>query len=91
MGGVVAALSVTGDLTRRAVGPRPPAPCALFRSRFMGDGEGRVRMLVRVSGSRPDGRAFDTPQVTVFALDGGRVRSVDQFVGDPAAVAAFWA
>jgi hypothetical protein len=30
----------------------------------------------------------DRPLVT---LDGGRVRSIDQFVGDPAAVAAFWA
>jgi hypothetical protein len=27
----------------------------------------------------------------LFALDGDRVRSVDQFVGDPAAVTAFWA
>jgi hypothetical protein len=27
----------------------------------------------------------------LFTLDGDRVRGVDQFVGDPGAVAAFWA
>jgi hypothetical protein len=44
-----------------------------------------------VIGSGPDGRSFDTPQIVLFTLDGGRVRSIDQFVSDPAAVAAFWA
>jgi ketosteroid isomerase-like protein len=57
----------------------------------MADGEGRVVVLVQVSGTRPDGRSFDNPQVLVCTLDGDRVRSVDQFVGDPGAVAAFWA
>jgi hypothetical protein len=27
----------------------------------------------------------------LFRLDGDRVQSVDQFVGDPGAVTAFWA
>jgi ketosteroid isomerase-like protein len=58
---------------------------------FLADGEGRVAVLVQVSGRRPDGRSFGTPQVALFTLDGGKVRSVDQFVGDPAAVTAFWA
>jgi ketosteroid isomerase-like protein len=58
---------------------------------FMADGEGRVSVLVQVSGTRPDGRSFDNPQIVLFTLDGDRVRTVDQFVGDPAAVAAFWA
>jgi ketosteroid isomerase-like protein len=58
---------------------------------FLADGDGRVCVLVRVSGTRPDGRTFDDPQVLVFRLDGDRVRSVDQHVGDPSAVAAFWA
>jgi ketosteroid isomerase-like protein len=57
----------------------------------MADGEGRVAVLVRVSGTRPDGRSFDNPQILLLAVEDGRVRSVDQFVGDPAAVAAFWA
>jgi ketosteroid isomerase-like protein len=57
----------------------------------MADGEGRVAVLVRVSGSRPDGRSFDNPQILLFRVEGEHVRSVDQFVGDPAAVAAFWA
>jgi ketosteroid isomerase-like protein len=58
---------------------------------FMADGAGRVSVLVQVSGARPDGRSFDNPQIVLFTLDGDRVRTVDQFVGDPAAVAAFWA
>lgn len=58
---------------------------------FMGDGKGRVSVLVQVSGTRPDGRSFDNPQIVLFALEGDRVRSADQFVGDPATVAAFCA
>ncbi|HJY74315.1 MAG TPA: nuclear transport factor 2 family protein [Streptosporangiaceae bacterium] len=58
---------------------------------YMADGGGRVGVLVRVRATRPDGRSMDGPQIVLFPLDGGRVRSIDQFVGDPAAVAAFWA
>ena len=58
---------------------------------FLADGQGRVCVLVQVSGTRPDGRSFDNPQLVLLTLDSGRVRSIDQFVGDPAAVAAFWA
>jgi ketosteroid isomerase-like protein len=58
---------------------------------FLADGLGRVAVLVRLSAARPDGRSMDGPQLVLFTLDGGRVRSIDQFVGDPAAVAAFWA
>jgi ketosteroid isomerase-like protein len=57
----------------------------------MADGGGRVGVLVRVRATRPDGRSMDGPQIVLFTLDGGRVRSIGQFVGDPAAVAAFWA
>jgi hypothetical protein len=46
---------------------------------------------VRLSASRPDGRTMDGPQVLLATVDGGRVRAIDQFVGAPAAVAAFWA
>jgi len=58
---------------------------------YLVDGQGRVGVLVRLSAARPDGRSMDGPQLVLFTLDGGRVRSIDQFVGDPAAVAAFWA
>jgi len=58
---------------------------------YMADGQGRVSVLVRLSATRPDGRSMDGPQIVLFTLDGGRVRSIDQFVGDPSAVAAFWA
>lgn len=58
---------------------------------MMADGEGRVVMLVRVSGTRPDGRSFDDPQAIVFTVEGDHVRSVDQYIGDPPTVTAFWA
>jgi len=45
----------------------------------------------RLSASRPDGRTVDGPQVVLVTVEGGRVRAIEQFVGDPAAVAAFWA
>jgi ketosteroid isomerase-like protein len=40
---------------------------------------------------RNHGRSFDDPQVALFTVEDGRVRSVEQYVGDPAAVSAFWA
>ena len=58
---------------------------------YMADGEGRVGVLVGLSATRPDRRSMDGPQIVLFTLDGGLVRSIDQFVGDPAAVATFWA
>ena len=58
---------------------------------YLADGQGRVGVLVRLSATRPDGRSMDGPQIVLFTLGGGRVRSIDQFVGDPAAVATFWA
>jgi ketosteroid isomerase-like protein len=81
--GIVAFITESMQLTAGTLRPVPLS--------FMADGTGRVMVLVRVSGSRPDGRSFDNPQVLLFTLDGNRVRSVDQFVGDPSAVAAFWA
>jgi ketosteroid isomerase-like protein len=58
---------------------------------FMTGRQGRVCMLARLSASRPDGRSMDDPQLVLFTLDDGCVRSIDQFAGDPTAVAAFWA
>jgi ketosteroid isomerase-like protein len=48
-------------------------------------------VLVRLSASRPDGRRMDGPQVVLVTVQGGQVSAIEQFVGDPAAVAAFWA
>jgi ketosteroid isomerase-like protein len=81
--GIVAFLAESMQLTAGTLRPVPQT--------FMTDGEGRVVVLVRITGSRPDGRTFDNPQVLVFAVEDGRVRSVDQFVGDPKAVTDFWA
>ena len=58
---------------------------------IMADGEGRVAVLTRVTGTRPDGRTFDDAQVLVFVVEDDSVRSVDQYIGDPPAVTAFWA
>jgi ketosteroid isomerase-like protein len=57
----------------------------------MTDSAGRVCVLVQVTGTRPDGRSFDDPQVALFTVEDGRVHSVEQYVGDPASVTAFWA
>jgi hypothetical protein len=34
---------------------------------------------------------MDGPQVVLVTVQSGRVRTIEQFIGDPAAVAAFWA
>ena len=81
--GIVAFIT---DAMRLTAGTLRPVPVS-----FMADGDGRVMVLTQVSGTRPDGRSFDNPQILLFALAGDRVRSVDQFVGDPEAVTAFWA
>ena len=57
----------------------------------MTDGAGHVAVPVRLSASRPDGRTMDGPQVLLVTVANGRVRAIEQFVGDPPAVAAFWA
>jgi len=57
----------------------------------MADGAGHVAVPVRLSASRPDGRSMDGPQVVLVTVENGRVRAIEQFVGEPAAVAAFWA
>jgi len=57
----------------------------------MTDGQGHVAVPVRLSASRPDGRRMDGPQVLLLTVEAGRVRAVEQFIGDPAGVAAFWA
>jgi ketosteroid isomerase-like protein len=81
--GIVAFIMESGQLTAGTLRAVPEG--------FMGDGAGRVAVPTRVSGTRPDGRTFDDSQVLLFVLDGDRVRSVDQYVGDPSAVTAFWA
>ena len=81
--GITAFLAESAQLTAGTLRPVP-----LW---FMADGQGRVTVLVQVSGRRPDGRSVDNLQLMLFTLDRGQIRSVDQFVGDPAAVTEFWA
>jgi ketosteroid isomerase-like protein len=81
--GIMAFLEESGQLTAGTLRAVPQL--------YMSDGEGHVSVIVRVSGTRPDGRTFDDTQILLFQLDGERVRNVDQYVGEPAAVTAFWA
>lgn len=81
--GITAFLGESAQLTSGTLHAVPEA--------IMADGDGRVAVLVRISGERPDGRRFDVPQILLCGVDGDRVRTIDQFVGDPAAVTAFWA
>ena len=81
--GIMAFLGESAQLTAGTLRAVPEA--------LMGDGEGLVAAVMRVSGRRPDGRSFDDRQMLLCAVEGDRVRSFDQFVGDPRAVTAFWA
>lgn len=80
---IVGFLAESMELTAGTLRPVPEI--------YMPDGNGLVSVLTRISGTRPDGRTFDDTQILLFSLDAGRVRSVDQFIGDPPAVTAFWA
>jgi ketosteroid isomerase-like protein len=81
--GILAFIQESGRLTAGTLRALPEAVLA--------DGQGRVAVLTRVSGTRPDGRTFDDPQILLFAVEAGRVRGVDQYIGNPDAVTAFWA
>ena len=81
--GIVAFIAESGQLTAGTLRAVPEV--------LMPDGDGRVAVLTRITAARPDGRSFDDTQILLFTLENGRVRTVDQFVGDPTAVTAFWA
>jgi ketosteroid isomerase-like protein len=81
--GIVAFLAESMQLTAGTLRAVPQT--------VMADGEGHVMVLTRISGSRPDGRTFDDQQILLFHVDGDRVRNVDQYIGNPTAVTAFWA
>jgi ketosteroid isomerase-like protein len=84
--GIDAIVAFLQESGRSTAGTLRAVPTAM-----MADGDGHVCVLTTVSATRPDGRAFEDAQVLVFTIDGERVRSVDQYIGDPPAVTAFWA
>jgi ketosteroid isomerase-like protein len=84
--GVEEILGFLGESMELTAGTLRPMPELL-----MSDGAGHVSVLTRITASRPDGRSFDDLQVLYFVVESDRVSSVDQFVGDPTAVTAFWA
>jgi ketosteroid isomerase-like protein len=81
--GIGAFLSEAVQLTSGTLRAAPQA--------IMSDGEGRVAVLVQLNAERPDGRVLDDRQILLCVVDGDRVRTIDQFIGDPSAVTAFWA
>lgn len=83
VGAIVEFLVESMELTTGTLRPVPQT--------FMPDGAGHVAVLTRISGTRPDQRTFDDTQILLFTIEKGRVHTVDQFVGDPEAVTAFWA
>src|SRR5664279_2336103 len=72
---IVGFLAESMELTAGTLRPVPES--------FMPDSAGHVAVLTRISASRPDGRTFDDTQILLFRIQDGRVRAVDQFVGDP--------
>jgi len=84
--GVPAILAYLGQSAELTAGTLRDIPQSV-----MSDGAGHVSVLTGLSATRPDGRSIDDLQVVLVSIDGGRVRSIDQFVGDPRSVAAFWA
>ncbi len=84
-GGFEAIAAFFGESVELSAGTLRVEPTA-----FLGEGE-HVAVLVHMTGTRPDGRTLDDRQVHVFHLRDGKTVAVDQYVGDPAAVEAFWA
>jgi ketosteroid isomerase-like protein len=80
---IVAFITESVQLTAGTLRPVPTA--------FMANGSGQVAVPTHLTASRPDGRTFDDLQVLLFTVDGGRVRAVEQFIGQPRAATAFWA
>jgi len=56
----------------------------------IGEGD-TVAVLTHMTARRPDGRVLDDEQVHLFHMRDGMAVAVDQYIGDPAAVEAFWA
>jgi ketosteroid isomerase-like protein len=83
--GVDAIVDFLGESMELTTGTLRPLPVA-----FMTDDSGHVAVLTEISAVRPDGRAFADTQILLFTVESGRVRSVDQFIGDPPTVTAFW-
>ncbi len=83
VGAIVQFLADSMELTAGTLRPIPDI--------YMPDGAGLVSVLTQISGSRPDGRTFADTQILLFKVEDGKVRSVDQYIGDPPAVTAFWA
>jgi len=84
--GIEAVVSFLLESIELTAGTLAPVP-----TRYLPDGEGHVAVLTQISGERPDGRTFSDTQILYFTLEDGKVRSVDQYIGDPPAVTAFWA
>jgi hypothetical protein len=84
--GIDAIVGSLGESLRLTAGTLRARPVV-----FMTDGAGHVAVQGEISATRPDGRSFTDTQILFFSVESGRERSVDQFIGDPPTVTAFWA
>ena len=84
--GVDAIVGFLGESMELTAGTLRPVP-----EIFMPDGAGHVAVLTRISAHPPRRAHVRRHPDPALPLEDGRVRTVDQFVGDPTAVTAFWA
>ena len=81
--GILSFIEESGRLTAGTLRAAPEG--------ILAGADGRVAVVTRITGTRPDGRSFDDQQILLFEVADGLVRRVDQYIGDPTAVTAFWA
>jgi ketosteroid isomerase-like protein len=83
--GIDAILEFLGASMELTAGTLRPVP-----TNFLPDGAGNVAVLTHLTATRPDGRSLDDLQILLFALEDGLVQCVDQYIGNPTEVTAFW-
>ncbi len=84
--GVEAVLGYYAESSERTAGTLQAEPQS-----WTTDGQGHVAVVIRMQGTRPDGRALDMREVHLHTVTDGRITRVEQYVSDPAAGLAFWA
>jgi len=84
--GVADIMSFLGESAELTAGTLRAEPLVMTA-----DADCHVSVVVRLSATRPDGRSIVDQQILYFVLDQDLVKSVDQYIGDPAGIRAFWA
>ena len=79
---IVAFIAESGTLTAGTLRAAPEV--------VMADDDDHVAVAVHLTAERPDGRRLDDRQMLFFTLENGLIGTVDQYIGAPEAVTAFW-